>query len=269
MRSCSTRGNKKLLGTESIINDFAVRCFRDTADADYLLARAAFRYQLAPQALWASLHTIEKYLKCILLLHRIEGKTIGHSLSKALETLASSKKVALNVTPASEQFIRHVDQFGECRYLEISVITYGGQVVDLDRVVWELRRFCSPNGYGFLESKGKDLPMQRVKLQDIALREGLIPQKYRLPDGLLEKLIDDGKHPGRETLLWQNGFLGRKSRRTVRHRRGFHAVNSPLFNHPEILDEVNKYVHIPKNVAEAYREMSSNQEGNRFSTDLS
>jgi len=243
------------LNLDSLMDDFATRCFRDTADADYVLARAAFRYQLAPQALWASLQTIEKYLKCILLLHRIDGKAIRHSLSKALEILASSKKIALNLTPASKEFIRHVDQFGECRCLEISVSTYGGQIVDLDRVVWELRKFCSPNGYGYLESKGKDLPMQRVKLQDLALSEGLIPQKYRLPDGLLEKVIDNSRHPGREMLLWQNGFFGKKGRRSVRHRGGFHAVNSPLFNHPKVLDEVGRYVHIPQKVAEAYRKL--------------
>jgi len=244
------------LDTESLINDFAIRCFRNTADADYLLGRAAFCYNLAPQALWASLQTIEKYLKCILLLHRIQGKGIRHSLSKALDILSSSKKIALNLTPASEQFNRHVDQFGECRYLEISVIIYGGQVVDLDRVVWELRKFCTSEGYGYIEDKKRDSTVQRVKLQDITLREGFIPQKYQLPDGFLEKIIDDKKHPARKMLLWQNGFFGKKSRRSVRVRRGFHAVNSPLFNHPEILDEVNRYVHIPKDIATAYREMS-------------
>ena len=36
------------MDTESLINDFAIRCFRNTADADYLLARAAFRYNLRP-----------------------------------------------------------------------------------------------------------------------------------------------------------------------------------------------------------------------------
>ena len=243
------------MDTESLINDFAIRCFRNTADADYLLARAAFRYNLVPQALWASLQAIEKYLKCILLLHRIQGKRIGHSLRKALDILSSSKKMALNLTPASEQFIRHVDQFGECRYLEISVITYGGQVVDLDRVVWELRKFCTSQGYGYIENKKRDSALQRIKLQDITLREGFIPQKYRLPDGFLEKVIDDKKHPARKMLLWQNGFFGKKSRRSVRLRRGFHAVNSPLFNHPEILDQVGRYVHIPPKVAEAYRKL--------------
>jgi len=203
----------------------------------------------------ASLQTIEKYLKCILLLHRIQGKKIRHSLSVALDILSSSNKVALNLTPASEQFIRHVDQFGECRYLEISVITYGGQVVDLDRVVWELRKFCTSQGYGDIEIKKKDSALQRIKLQDITLREGFIPQKYHLPNGFLEKVFDDKKHPARKMLLWQNGFFGKKGRRSVHHQGGFLAVNSPLFNHPEILDEVGRYVHIPQKVAAAYRKL--------------
>jgi len=243
------------LDTELLINDFAIRCFRDTADADYLLARAAFRCQLVSQALWASLQTIEKYLKCILLLHRIQAKGIRHSLSKALDILSSSKKIVVSLTPASEQFIRHVDQFGESRYLEISVITYGGQVVDLDRVVWELRKLCTPQGYGYIENKKKDSALQRIKLQDVTLREGFIPQKYQLPNGFLEKVIDDKRHPARKMLLWQNGFFGKKGRRSVRHRGGFLAVNSPLFNHPEILDEVGRYVYIPPKVAEAYRKL--------------
>ncbi len=201
------------------------------------------------------MQTIEKYLKCILLLHRIHGKGVRHSLSKALNILSSSKEIVLNLTPASEQFIRHVDQFGECRYLEISVITYGGQIVALDRVVWELRKFCTSQGYGYLENKKKYSGLKRVKLQDVTLREGFIPQKYQLLDGFLEKIINDKKHPAREMLLWQNGFFGKKGRRSVRHRGGFRAVNSPLFNHPEILDEVGRYVHIPPKVAEAYRKL--------------
>jgi hypothetical protein len=99
--------------------------------------------------------------------------------------------------------------------------------------------------------------LQRIKLKDITLREGVISQKYRLPDGFLEKVIDDKKHPARKLFLWQNGFFGNTSRRSVRLRRDFHAGNSPLFNHPEILDEVGRYVLISPKVAEAYRKLMS------------
>jgi hypothetical protein len=40
----------------------------------------------------------------------------------------------------------------------------------------------------------------------------------------------------------------------------FRAVNAPLFNYPELLDEVVKYVYLPKDVIEAYKEMSAKSE---------
>ena len=52
------------------INHFAIRCFRDTGDADYLAARMAMRARLAIPFLWSAEQAIEKYLKCILLLNR-------------------------------------------------------------------------------------------------------------------------------------------------------------------------------------------------------
>ena len=255
MRICSVTGKKKRLNIESLIDDFAVRSFRDSGDADYVMARAAFRCRLIPQALWASLQAVEKYLKCILLLQRIKGKNIRHSLRRAIDILYGSNKVSLRLTPASEEFIRHVDNYGRHRYFEISIFSFGGETVDLDRVVWELRRYCAIDGYGFIENKGKESGMHRVILEDIKLREGSIPQKYYLPNGLLEKVIDDEKHPAREILLWQNGFFGKKQRRKVRLRRRFYAANAPLFLHPELLDEVVKYVYLPKDVVGAYREM--------------
>lgn len=239
------------------LDDFALRCFRDTADADYLMARAAFRYQLAPQALWASMQVVEKYLKCILLLNRVEGTKIGHSLSKGLKVLVDSKKIDLNLSSASQEFIDHIDRFGECRYLEISVVTYGGQVVDLDRVVWELRRFCAPDEYGQIGNRGSAAGSEKVRLHELSLREGFIPERYRLRNGFLEKIIDDEKHPGRAMLVWQNGFFGKRLRRSVRHRGGFDAVNSPLFNHPEIIQEIRKYVHVPKGLVQAYEKLQS------------
>lgn len=239
------------------LDDFALRCFRDTADADYLMARAAFRYQLVPQALWASMQVVEKYLKCILLLNRVEATKVGHALSKGLKVLVNSKKIDLNLSSASQEFIDHIDRFGECRYLEKSVVTYGGQVVDLDRSVWELRRFCAPEEYGQVGDRGSADGSKKVRLRELSLREGFIPERYRLRNGFLEKIIDDEKHPGRAMLVWQNGFWGKRLRRSVRPRSRFHAVNSPLFNHPEIIQEVQKYVHIPKDLAQAYEKFQS------------
>lgn len=53
------------------VNSFALRAFRDTADRDYIHARMAYRADLLPQFHWSSLHSLEKYAKCIAILVRI------------------------------------------------------------------------------------------------------------------------------------------------------------------------------------------------------
>src|ERR1035437_4467358 len=78
--------------------------------------------------------------------------------------------------------------------------------------------------------------------------------KVRLEGGHLEKIVDNVKDPAREPLLWQDAFFGKRTRRRVWVGLGFQATNSPLILHPEILDEVTKYVFLPKDVQAAYRE---------------
>jgi hypothetical protein len=56
------------------LNSFAFRSFRDVADADYIVARMAYRAQLPMQFFWASQQAIEKYLKCILFIRRVPAK---------------------------------------------------------------------------------------------------------------------------------------------------------------------------------------------------
>lgn len=74
---------------DAYLNDFATRSFRDIADQDYIMARAAYRATLYPQFLWSGLQAIEKYLKAILLYNRIpqpKGKDLlRHDLARALE----------------------------------------------------------------------------------------------------------------------------------------------------------------------------------------
>ena len=104
--------------------------------------------------------------------------------------------------------------------------------------VWELRRFCTLD----------DAPRQ------VVLRHGFPAPKVRIEGGQLEEIMDSPKNRAREPLLWQNAFFGKRVRRRVRARGGFTAINSPLFLNPHILDEVLKYVFLPKDIQAAYRE---------------
>src|SRR5437773_8141888 len=128
---------------DALVNDFAVRSFRDIAAGDYIAARMACRAALVTQFLWASQQAVEKYLKCILLLNRIKAKKVRHDLGKALGKIKGSGKVSLKLTQGTEKFIEMLDDYGEYRYLEVSNFAFGAQLVRLDRAVWELRRYCT------------------------------------------------------------------------------------------------------------------------------
>jgi hypothetical protein len=126
--------------TDLLLDDFAIRSFRDEGDADYISARMAFRAAIHT-SLWASQQMVEKYLKCILLLNRIPGKNIRHDLRKGLDTISDSGIVQFDLTPNTLKFIDYIDSYGQYRYLEVSRFLGTRDIVNLDRTAWELRRY--------------------------------------------------------------------------------------------------------------------------------
>jgi|SRR5579864_498857 len=228
---------------EWIIDDFAIRSFRDRADEDYISARMAYRAALAVPSLWSSLQAIEKYLKCILLLNRISCKDAGHNLRIALDAINASGRVKLDLCGRTADLINHLDGFGSFRYLEISNVAFGSNLIAPDRAVWELRRFCC-----------KDREPIRLKLE-----QGIAPPKFRIEGGYLEAILDNTQNPAREPLLWRNVFFGKRQRRRVRRNDWMKAENAPLYLHPELIDEILKYVHLPKELVKAYRALAGEQ----------
>ena len=231
------KSDSQALSLDALVNDFAIRSFRDIGDGDYIAARMACRAALPTQFLWASQQALEKYLKCILLLNRIPAPKVYHDLGKALRKIRGSGKISLDLTRGTEEFISMLDRFGPYRYLEVSNIAFGADLVTLDRAVWEMRRYCT-----LVEE-----PRQKK------LCDGFPAPLVRIPGGWLEKVIDDAMNPARGPLLWQNGFFRTRTRKRVRLSKWFQAHNAPLYLNPQILDEVLKYVHIPDRLAEGYR----------------
>lgn len=76
----------------ALLNSFAIRSFRYTADRDYVHARLAYRAQLVPQFLWSSLHCLEKYAKGTLLLNRIEARSARHTVTPLLKVFNDQAK---------------------------------------------------------------------------------------------------------------------------------------------------------------------------------
>jgi hypothetical protein len=60
------------IDSEILINNFATRSFRDTADGDYIAARLAYRAGLTQNFLWSSLQAIENTLNAYLFLTELK-----------------------------------------------------------------------------------------------------------------------------------------------------------------------------------------------------
>lgn len=117
--------------SEAKINSYAIRCFRETADRDYVHARLAYRNMLSPQFRWSSLHCLEKYGKCILLLNRIDSRKIGHSVMKSLVKIKAEGRFEVRLSKDSKDFIARLESNASDRYLEYSWYTMPG---DLQRL---------------------------------------------------------------------------------------------------------------------------------------
>ncbi len=242
------------MNSNALLNDFAIRCFRDVADHDYIVARMAYRANLLQQFHWSSLQAIEKYLKAILLLNRIKAKDVNHDIEKAL-LYANKLPFLLQLSESSKEFIRHINRYGRFRYLESSFYIFGPKLVELDKTVWEIRRYCTQINAEIQLHSGQKINIMEYELEKIARSEHERPRLFKLLGGVLEKIVDCNNHPARKALVWQNAFFGSSKlwRRSVTMTVYSQATNSPLTLHPEILEEISQYVYLPKEVKESYR----------------
>lgn len=246
------------MNIEDKLNDFATRSFRDIADQDYISARLAYRYSLIPQFHWQSLQAIEKYFKSIFLYNRIKAKNINHDLDEALNKL-NELPFNIDLTDTSLNFIKHLSKFGKFRYLEISYYIYGPKLAELDKTVWDIRRYCQVINYDKLMKDGVVRNMLTYELTRIKESESKNFNEYRIPGGELETILDDTSSPSRPALIWQNAFFSKKNRKKVKIPTPGIAINSPLSMHPEMIEEVMKYVHLPKYLENAYKELLNNR----------
>ena len=224
-----------------------------SADGDYIVARQAFRQRLMQQALWSSLQSIEKYLKAIMLYNRVSSHKLAHNIVEAFARVRHEVTFEMKLTPAAEDFIQYLDDYGKHRYFEISYYTMGREMVLLDHTVWYLRRYCQVLDYTLADTGGTEKRMLDVELRVIDESVKRPFQQFRISGGYLESIIDKPDHPARTALIWQNGFFGKRIRKKVRIPGGMQAGNAPLLLHPEILDDVLKYVFIPADAVKAYR----------------
>jgi len=238
---------------DTLLNTFAIRSFRDTADRDYIHARLAYKAQLTPQFQWSALHCLEKYAKCILLLNRIPAKQLKHEVTGALDLVAKNGTFEIELSPNTLEFINRLEAGAEFRYFEVSYSNKPHDLIRLDRAVSELRRYCQClDWYRYMEN-GTEASFQSM-LEVIRHAAKKSPMDTCIMNGWLENVMKDKNHPGRSALIWKNLFFGSTNRKEVKLHGYIEAGNAPLCMHPEILDEVLKFVYLPKRIVNEWRE---------------
>jgi hypothetical protein len=165
---------------EARINDFAIRSFRDSGDGDYIAARMAFQAKLMPQFLWLAHQTIEKYLKCVLLLNRIVATRVLHDLVRALDCLRKGAKFELRVSKRTQELIEWLNNSGRFRYFEVPYYVFGPEGILLDKAVWEIRRYCAVIDYHVDLPDGTRKQMLPLELDKIAQSEKRPPHEFSL-----------------------------------------------------------------------------------------
>jgi hypothetical protein len=159
------------------------------------------------------------------------------------------------LTENTKEFLIFLDTYGRHRYYETPYYIMGHELISLDRAVWQIRQYARTMDYQINDLQGEKIEMLEHEIASNECARKRPPHKFRIIGGRLETIISKRDHPSREPLLWQNAFYCSRERKTIRMPVRMEAGNSPLYLNPTILDEILKYVFLPKDVKNHYRDM--------------
>jgi HEPN domain-containing protein len=226
-------------------NELITESFRDTADHDYIAARACARLELLDQFLWSALQALEKYLKAIILFH--DGKADkGHNLVNAVNKIRSLKCYPFEIDSSTEKFFEYLTRYGQDRYSMRPRGSWGDELLKLDDAVWSTRRFCQDLNW---------LEQQSQRQYDAYLKDLQAPDckqnavKFRLlHKGYLEEVLDTNKHPKlREQLVWKNFRYGiRKKNQIKNFKRSITGKTPLLYRYPELYPWAEAHVYLSR-----------------------
>ena len=243
--------------THILVNQFAIRSFRETADKDYMAARMAYRARLIQPFRWSALHCLEKYVKCILLLNRVDTRGLKHSVLKGVERMRQLGKFEIELSADVVKFLKDLEDGGaEDRYYLVSYSIEPFDIVRFDRAVWEVRRYCQPLDCDIVDMHGETVNVLGNELDRVRRAKEKFEKGTCISSGILEQIIEKKDHPARAGLIWNNLYFGSSRRRAIKMRPDWEAGNSPFFLNPEIIDEVIKYVQVPSDMVEGVRQFA-------------
>lgn len=242
----------------ALINQLALRSFRDIGDQDYIVARMAMKVRFSVQFFWSGLQAVEKYLKCILLLNRVSSRSVGHDLEKALSLVNEKLELNINLSGDELKVFQRLARSDGDRYLVNSLYLFEYELSGLDSLVWRLRQYCVPLDVEHYN----DPPSEELRVRNIAdinarLSGQITPERGYLGDGLLEKILSNSSSPTYNALVWHNAMFGGNEPINPEDGVGnFSAINAPLYLNPEIAEAVKELIYLPKGIVEGCKALA-------------
>ena len=167
------------------------------------------------------MQTIEKYLKAVLLYHRATTKGLHHDLSTALGRVQAIRDLSFEIPGDVTKFIERLSAQGINRYFEHPINTDGLGLLELDKAVWHLRKYCRPVG------ANAKAPVS----------------------GRLEQILDNPSG-ARSALVWKNLCFGRYKQ--IKFSRRIKWANPSNFIFPEIFPDLDKIIQFSKPVRDHF-----------------
>jgi HEPN domain-containing protein len=222
--------------------------FRDVADRDYISARVLYRHDLETQFLWSALQAVEKYLKAILLYNGRDTRGLRHSLRRALDAVLKIDDIAFQFPDDLGPFLEYLDVYGPNRYLDLPHYTHGEELLQLDRCVWHIRRYCQYLRGEVELSTGEKRQLLPANLKSVHSQRFIDqPHRFRISNGFLENVLRDRDSPMRAQLVWKNLYYGARHRRHLgSFRVRMVSINPPHISEPGLFELLRERVDYPR-----------------------
>jgi hypothetical protein len=203
----------------------AARSLRDQADRDYICARHLYALGFADQFMWQAQQTLEKYLKAVILfcsalphesgtgVQRLTG--YGHRLPLLLDDVQKIEPWRPELPEDVCNHVDHVYRMGLNRYGDQHVYRLGDELPNLDKAVWNIRRWCRYNAcIPPKKLQAKMTPDLWIQAMRESLRQ-MKPGTSQHLKGLLESIIAERRrglwrHARASLLRWNHWFYAKR-----------------------------------------------------------
>lgn len=187
-----------------------------------------------------------------MLFNEIPSKPLNHDLEAALAKLAEIADIPFDIPEDVREFVKYLNEQGGNRYFEYPTYTEGEELLNLDRTVWHIRRYCyyMRTRLGSVDCFPRELKWVHSFGIDNA-------HKFRISRGYLEKVSKEKSNPLRAHLVWKNFYYGAKRKRTISNFRMYAGSSNPtLFLRPKAFPKLDALVKFSKPIRDYFKKGS-------------